>query len=482
MNLLKIIIPVAVVLVLLVFLMSGYVKASPDTAFIISGLRNKPRILIGKAGLKVPFFEKKDALTLSLIAIDVKTGSAVPTADYINIHVDAAVNVKISDRPELLQRAAQNFLNREPDYIRNVAREVLEGNMREIVGKMELKSLVSDRQEFADLVKKNALPDLEAMGLDIVSFNVQNFIDDNGVIENLGVDNTSQISKTAAIARANAEKEVAVAKAQAEKEANDAQVMSQTEIAAKQNDLAIRKAELKQISDTKKAEADAAYEIQNQAQRKTIEVATADANIAKQEKEAVLQQRKAEVAEQELSATVKKQADADLYKRQQEAEAKKFEQQRAAEAELFAKAQQAEGIRKVGEAEADAIRVKGLAEAEAMEKKAEAYKKYGRAAMAEMVVKILPEIAREVSAPLEKIDKITIFGGSDGAAGSVDGLAGNVPTVMAKTFQTVREATGIDLAEVVRADTYDAKVNRNLNVTGLPAVVTATDAAEDKTN
>ena len=225
---------VAVLFIVLVFV-TGYVKASPDTAYIISGLRKTPKVLIGKAGVKIPFFEKKDELSLQLIPIDVKTSSAVPTADYINIKVDAAVNVKISDTPDLLNLAAQNFLNRKVDYIASVAREVLEGNMREIVGKMELQEMVSDRQKFANLVKENAEPDLAAMGLDIVSFNVQNFSDGNGVIEDLGIDNISQIKKKAAIAKAEAEKEIAVAKADADRQANDARINSEREIAKKNN-------------------------------------------------------------------------------------------------------------------------------------------------------------------------------------------------------------------------------------------------------
>lgn len=227
-----VIIPVAVVVVILVlFLATEYVKASPDTAFIISGLRKQPKVLIGKAGIKIPFLEKKDALNLQLIPIDVKTSSAVPTADYINIRGDAAVNVKISDDEQRLGLAAQNFLNQPTDYIKQVAREVLEGNMREIVGKMNLEEMVSDRQKFATLVKENSEPDLAAMGLDIVSFNVQNFVDENGVIENLGVDNIVKIQKNAAISRAESEKEIARAQAIAKKEANDAQVSSELEIA-----------------------------------------------------------------------------------------------------------------------------------------------------------------------------------------------------------------------------------------------------------
>ena len=453
---------VAIVLLIVIFLM-GYVKASPDTAYIISGLRKKPKILIGRAGVQIPFLEKRDRLMLSLLAIDVKTASAVPTADYINIRVDANVNVKVSSQPELLARAAQNFLNKDGDYIRSVAREVLEGNMREIVGQMRLQEMVSDRQKFAEMVKGNASPDLAAMGLEIVSFNVQNFVDDNEVIENLGVDNIVQIQKNAAISRAESEKEIAVARAKANKESNDAEVAAQAEIAAKQNDLIIRKADLKRESDGKRAQADAAYEIETQNQRRTIEITTAEANIAKQEKEIIIKQREAEVAEESLNATVKKQADADLYRRQRDAEARKFEAQRAAEALLFEKQQQAAGILAVGRAEAEAIQQKGLAEAAAMEKKALAYQKYNHAAVAEAIIKVLPEIAARIAEPLAAIDNLTIIGGS-GDSG-VSSVADGVPTVMAKMMETVKATTGIDLGEIIKADTYDAKVTRNLNVT-----------------
>ena len=376
----------AVIILVIAVLFSGYKKAPPDTAFIISGLRKK--IIIGKASVKLPFFERMDKLSLKLIAIDVKTTNAVPTADYINIQVDAAVNIKISSEPDKLAVAAENFLNQNTQYIAAIAREVLEGNMREIVGRMRLEEMVSDRQKFANLVKENAEPDLAAMGSDIVSFNVQNFSDGNGVIEDLEIDNISHIKKKAAIAKAEAEKEIAVAKADADRQANDARINSEREIAKKNNELALQKAELKKLEDTKKAEADAAYSIQQQQQRKTIEVATAEASIAKQEKEVILKQREAEVQEMALDAQVKKKSEADRYARQQQSEAELYERQKRAEAEKFetektamamkataeaqkfTKEQEAAGIRMVGEAEAEAIRAKGIAEAEAMEKKA----------------------------------------------------------------------------------------------------------------
>lgn len=374
------IIVAVVVLVILLFMAIGYVKAPPDMAYIISGVKKKSKVVIGKASIRIPFFERLDKLNLRLIPIDVKTSNAVPTADYININVDATVNVKISNNPEKLRLAAENFLNKNTEYIAGVAREVLEGNVREIVGKMKLEEMVSDRQKFANLVKENAEPDLAAMGLDIISFNVQNFVDGNEVIENLGIDNIVKIKKAAAIARAEAQ----------------------------------------------------------------------------------------------------------LYQRQKEAEARQFEAQRQAEAQKaeaeamrYAKEQEAAGIRAVGEAEASAIQAKGIAEAEAMEKKAEAYAKYNKAAVAEMMIKVLPDIAAKVAEPLGQIDKITIIGGGDGENG-VGKVAGNVPVVMAKVFESMKEATGIDLSEIINADSYDAKVNRNVNVTGLDGVNLVVNADTDK--
>ena len=488
---------IAVCLVIILLTM-GYVKAPPDMAYIISGMKRKSKVVIGKASIRIPFFERLDKVTLRLIPIDVKTSNAVPTADYININVDATVNVKISNNPEKLRLAAENFLNKPTEYIASVAREVLEGNVREIVGKMRLEEMVSDRQKFANLVKENAEPDLAAMGLDIISFNVQNFVDGNEVIENLGIDNIVKIKKSAAIARAESERDIKVAQAAADKESNDAAVAAQTEIAKKQNELAIKKSELQMEADTKKAMADAAYEIQREEQRKTIEITTANANIARQEREIELKQKEVAVKEQALEAEVKKQAEAEkyaaqqrsdaaLYQRQKEAEAKQFEIQHAAEAkqyeaqrdaearkaqaeaDRFAKEQEAAGIRAVGEAEATAIQAKGIAEAEAMEKKAEAYAKYNKAAVAEMMIKVLPDIAGKVAEPLGQIDKITIIGGSEGGNG-VEQVAGNVPVVMAKVFESMKEATGIDLSNIINAESYDAKVNRNINLSGLDSV------------
>ena len=451
---------IAVIVLLLVIFMTGYVKASPDTAIIISGLRKTPKVLIGKAGIKIPFLERKDELNLQLIPIDVKTSNAVPTADYININVDATVNVKISDNEERLKLAAQNFLNKNSDYIGRVAREVLEGNVREIVGKMALEEMVSDRQKFALLVKENAEPDLAAMGLDIISFNVQNFVDGNGVIENLGVDNIVKIQKNAAISRAESEKEIAKAQANAKREANEAEVNAASEIAKKQNELDIQKAELKKAADVKRAEADAAYKIQEEEQRKTVEITTANANIAKQEKEILLKQKEAEVMEQALDAQIKKkaeefakqqEADAQLYERQREAEARKFETEKEAdamkakaEAQKYTMEQEAEGIRTKGIAEAEAIRAKAIAEAEGIEKKAEAMAKMGEAAVLEMYFKALPEVVKNAATPLNNVDRITMYGDGNSAK-----LMKDIMGTVTQITDGLKESTGVDLSAVL---------------------------------
>lgn len=457
-----VVIGVIVAVLVLVIVVTGYVKASPDTAYIISGLRKEPKVLIGKAEIKIPFLEKKDELNLQLIPIDVKTSNAVPTADYININVDAAVNIKISDEPSRLNLAAQNFLNKPVEYIANVAREVLEGNMREIVGRMNLEEMVSDRQKFAELVKENAEPDLAKMGLDIVSFNVQNFVDGNGVIENLGVDNIVKIQKNAAISRAVSERDIAQAQAKASQEANDAKIAAETIIAEKNNELAIKKAELKKVADAKQAEADAAYKIQEEQSRKSIEIATADANIMKQEKEIELRRKDVEVTEQELDAKIKKQAeaerfaaqqraDAELYKRQKDAEAQLFEKQREAEAKKaeaeavkYQMEQEAAGIQAKGEAEAKAIEAKGMAEAEALNKKAEAMKKYGEAAVMEMYFNMLPKAVEAAAKPLEKVDKITMYGDGNSAK-----LVSDIVTTATQVSEGMNESMGIDLKSLL---------------------------------
>lgn len=426
-NLLTFVPVFGIVLLVILIACVGYVKAPPDTAYIISGFR-KPRTLIGKAGIRIPFLERLDKLSLKMFSVDVKTTDFVPNSEYINVKVDATVKIRVGQEPEMMALAARFFLNEQETAIISRVQDTLEGNMREIIGQMKLSEMVTDRKAFGERVQQNAVPDLQRMGLELMSFNVQSFADQNGVIEDLGIDNISKIKKDAAIAKAQADRDIAIAQSKAAKESNDAKVQADMEIAEKQTSLTIRKAELQQQSDIKRAEADAAYSIQEQEQRKSIEVASVNANIAKTEREAELKQREVEVAKQVLDADIRTKADADryrqeqeanadLYKRQKEAEARLYEQEqeaqaakKRAEAARFEKEQEAAGILALGDAEARAIEAKALAEAAGIDKKAEAMKKYGEAAVVEMVMGALPEIAKNIASPLSKVDRITMYG------------------------------------------------------------------------
>ena len=499
-------IPLLIVLLVLLLLLRGYVKAPPDKAFIISGLRKKPKILVGRAGVKLPLLERLDVLYLGQMTVDIKTEQSVPTTDFINVNVDAVAKVRIAPDGAGIEKASRNFLNKKPEQIALDLQDSLQGNMREIIGTLTLKDINTNRDSFSDQVMMKAATDMDKLGIEILSCNIQNVTDEKGLINDLGADNTSKIKKDAAIAKAQADRDVAIAQAEANKAANDARVLADTEIAQKNNELAIRQSELKVISDTKKAEADAAYEIQKQAQQKNIQIATVNAQIAKAERDSELKKQEVGVMQQALDAEINKKADAEKYrveqeaaaglaKRQREAEARKYEQEKEAEAKKavadaakYSAEQEAAGIRAKyeaeaagialkGKAEAEAKKAVGLAEAEAMEKKAEAYQKYNNAAMAEMLIKVLPDIAEEIAKPLAQIDKISIIGG-EGRDGGVYQMASNVPAVMAKLFESMKETTGIDLGEIMRAGSYDAKVNRNIHVTGLENAIPGPEKKE----
>ena len=459
---------VLVIAVIVILATMSYVKCPPDHAFLISGPRKDLKIISGKAGFRIPFIERLDKLYLGAIGVDVKTRSAVPTAEYINVFVDSNVNIRVSSDPQLMAIAAKNFLNQKREVISAKAQEVLEGNVREIIGQMKLTEMVSDRQKFAKMVLENAAPDMAELGLEIVSFNVQNFKDENGVIDDLGIDNVEQIKKAAAIAKSDAKRDVAMREAENQRQANEAQVQAATQIAEQNNALDIRAAELKSQSEVKRAAADMAYKIQEADQKKALDVTATNAEIAKMEREVELQKQKIELKEKELDAVVRKEADAQLYKtqkmaeadlikRQKDAEAKAYEEVQKAEAEQraataraeamkaeaearkYAAEQEAAGIAAKYQAEADGIRAKGLAEAEGIDKKAEAQKKMGEASVLEMYFQAMPLIAKAVAEPLSNIDSITMYGEGNQAK-----MVQDITTTMSQIMAGVKDSTGID--------------------------------------
>lgn len=479
MNFVPFIVPGVIALLVIVLLASGYLKAPPDVAYVISGLRKKPRVLVGQAGIKVPFFERVDKLALGAIQIDVKTKTSVPTAEYINVKVDSTVSVRVGRSDEMIALAAQNFLNVNRETIASKINDLLEGNIREIVGAMKLTEMVSDRKSFSDKVQANVVPDLARFGLELVSFNVQNFMDENGVIDNLGIDNVEQIRKKAAIAKSDAQREIAIAEAENAKQSNDAKVHAAEEIAKRNNDLAIKQAELKRESDTKQAEADAAKAIEAENQRKAQEIATANANLARQEKEIELKEREVAIKEKALEAEIKKTAEAQKFAEQQRADAQLYATQKAAEADLYDRMKKAEaekieaekraeaekalaeaakvkalanaeGARALGEAEAAAIRAKAEAEAKGMLEKAEAMKQFQDAAMADMQLQAikayfeqLPQIAEAIGKGYNGVDKIVMLGGDSTQ------LAGNIMNTTTQISEGMAQSLGIDLKTIM---------------------------------
>ena len=492
---------IVLAIAILAILASGYVKASPNKAYIISGIKREPKVLIGRAGIKIPFLEKKDELILKQISIDIKTNGYIPTKDFIGVDIDAVVKVRVLTQrdvtvnakgevvagadankritTEMANAAMKNFLNMNEDQIRDALTDSLQGNMREIIGTQCLKELCNDRKTFGDEVQAKAQKDMNALGIWIESCNIQKIEDENNLITALGQDNMSQIQKDASVAKAQADRDVAIARAQAQKDANDAQVIAETEIAQKQTELAIKKAELKKESDIKKAEADAAYKIQEEEQRKTVEITTANANLARQEKELELKEREVSIKEKALEAEVKKTAEANKYAAQQKADAEQYERQKRAEAELFeiqrqaeaekakseaerfAKEQAAEAVKAAGLAEAAAVAAKGKAEAEAIQakaeaeaagilKKAEAMKQYGDAARQQMeldTLKVyfeqLPKIAEAVAKGYMNVDSIKMFGGDSSK------LAGDIMTTVTQVTDGIKESTGLDINEML---------------------------------
>ena len=478
---------VAALIILFGFLC--YKKAPPTEAIVVTGFGlSKPKVVCGKGTFVLPVLQRADRLNMRLLKIDVKTPeTGVKTKNGVSLWIDSVVTIQVySENSTVLdeevkasglkdakayimsrqQAAISNFLGMNEQGINEKVNDVLQGNLREIVSDMTVDQILTNRKQMAVSVIENARPDLAKMGLEVVTFNVQDIRDavdvqghNHGVIEAIGIEQEELVKKQAEIARAQAARDVACAKADAEMAANAKEVEAQTAIAKRNNELQLAKAKLK--ADKAAADADAAGQIQMNLRAKEIKEAEADAEIAKQKKMVDLAAQEAEVQQRKLDAEVRKQADADLYRRQKEAEAKKYEAERAAEAQKFSKQQEAEGIELVGKAEAEAIRQKGLAEAEAMKQKAEAYKQYNDAAVAEMLIKVLPDIAKSVAQPLSSIDKVSIIGGD---ASGVSGVSGNVPILMAQTMQTVKEATGIDMGEIVRANSIQAKTDRNINI------------------
>lgn len=442
-----------VVAALIILVLISYVKVKPNQAYIITGPRKSARVITGRATFKIPFFERIDIIPLDVIQVDIKTTSSVPTNEFIDIFVDGVANIKVHSNEEDIKRAGEIFLSVGQDQVKKIAEEVLEGNMREIIGQMKLTELVQNRDKFADEVRTTAMQDMEKMGLEIINITIQNFTDSNGVIQDLGVDNIEQIRKDASIAKAEANRDVEVKTSEAMEVANRARIVAELKIAEQNTELELMKASLKQKAETEKATADAAYAIRTAEEQQKINIAEQNAAIARKEKEIELKEREVEVEEKHLEAVVKKSAEAQKYKAQQQADAELYTRTKDAEATLAEESRRAESIRLVAEAEKDAslaralgIEAVGLAEARAIEEKAEAMKKMEQAAVLGLILDsdVLPKIVGAAAAPLAKTDKIVMYGEGNAAK-----LSKDIMMTSSNILEGVKESLGIDLSSIL---------------------------------
>lgn len=481
-------------------------KVPQDKAMVVTGM--KKRVITGGGGLVIPVLERTDTISLGNIQLNVNTNQTM-SSQGVPIDVAGTAVIKVRNTQESIYAAIEQFTglneSQKQASIAGQVTQILEGKLREIVASMTVEQIYNDREAFSAKVQEVVGTKIGEMGLELKDFSIKDVNDTNGYIRALGAKQIAEKKKDAEIAQAMAQKEESIKKSQATKEGEKARLEAQTEVSAAMKDKEVQEAQYRMEQESAKAKADAAYEIQKSITNKEVIAAQMEADILKQQKQKELQeaqlqveiareqkqteleQRRAEKTREELKTKVVEPANAQREQRMAVADAEKYT--KIAEAEARAEARKAEAtaeaeaiklkaeaeanaaavsgeakakaISAVGLAEAEAIKAKGLAEAEAMEKKAEAYKKYTNAAMADKLIEKLPEIAKAIAEPLSQISDIKIYGGG------VDSIADNVPTVLAKVFDTVQSSVGIDMKNIVMADSLEAKTTKNINVTGV---------------
>ena len=380
--------------------------------------------------------------------------------------VDGVANIKIGSDDVSVATAAEQFLGWKQADIAAVAMQVLEGNMREIIGRMTIADLVQNRDKFAQETQRAATMDMKNMGLEIVNITIQNFSDNDGVLDTLAVKNIAEKKRDADIARAEAERDTLIRQSIASQEGNKARTEASAHMAEQDKELELRRAQYRAEQDRAKAEADLAYKVQQENSRKSLETERAAAELIRLQKETELQAQQVQIQREKLSIEVREraeaerdakiaaaeaqrqvvqaQAEADLYRTQKEAEARLIQAQKEAEAQYL-----------LAQKEAEAIRMKGDAEAAAMLRKAEAMKEYGQAAMLQMLIDKLPDMARAVGEPLAKTDKIILFG-----EGGATAMTRDTTGAMLQTFEAVKESVGLDIPKMLRDVTTGGLIGR----------------------
>jgi flotillin len=438
---------VFLVLVSLVFA-KQYKKVGPNEVLIISGRKKTVR---GKDGVKMkvgfrykigggtfvwPFLETVDIMPMDVIPITIRTPEVL-THGGVPILADATAQVKIDSMDSAIQIASENFLGMGKDGIRDIAVAVLEGKTREVIGTMTVEEIYRGRREFDKKVAEAALEDFTKMGLTLLSYSLKEFSDAQGYIDALSKPIISAAKREAAIAEAESQKDTIIRSSQARKEGEVARLQADAQIAKAQWENEAKKAESQVLVNQKKAHADFAYELERN--RINQDLKLEEAKVRQVEKEQGIKVEQLEIVrrEKELEANVLKPSDARKYQIKAEAEGEEYRIQAEARGK-------AEALKLEGQAEADKIRQKGGAEAEVLTKKAQAWEKYNDAAMLEMYLKVLPDVAKAISEPLAKVDKIVIVGGGDKSLGTTK-ITAQVAEVLAQLPDVVKSLTGADL-------------------------------------
>ncbi|WP_053368109.1 flotillin family protein [Bacillus sp. FJAT-27245] len=482
-------IAVFIVVALLAVFVTKYKTAGPDEALIVTGSMlgnrnvhvdesgNKIKIIRGGGTFILPVFQQSQPLSLLSSKLEVTTPE-VYTEQGVPVMADGVAIIKIGGSISEIATAAEQFLGKATADRENEAKEVLEGHLRSILGSMTVEEIYKNRDKFSQEVQRVASQDLAKMGLVIVSFTIKDVRDKNGYLDSLGKPRIAQVKRDADIATAEAEMETRVKRAEAAKEAKRAELERATEIAEAEKINQLKVAEFRAEQDSAKARADQAYDLETARSKQQVTEQEMQIKIIERQKQIELEEKEILRRERQYDSEVKKKADADRYSVEQSAAAEKAKQMAEAEAnkyriEAMAKAEaerirldglaKAEALRAQGESDAEIIRLKGLAEAEAKQKIAEAFEQFGQAAVMDMIMKMLPEYAKQVAAPLANIDKISIVdtggGGANSGANRVTGYATNL---MAGLQETLKASSGIDLKELI--ESYAGKNSLRQNI------------------
>src|SRR5215467_6505865 len=472
---------VGVAAVLFVFFMfvgiwaSRYTKVGPNQVLVISGRKHRItepdgtgrdvgfRVVKGGGVFVWPVYEKVDILSLELLTIDVQTPE-VYTSKGVPVKVDGVAQIKVKGDDVSIRTAAEQFLGKAQDEVRNIATQTLEGHLRAILGTMTVEEIYQNRDAFASKVQEVAAGDMANMGLGIVSFTIRDIRDSQGYLDALGKPRISQVKRDAVIAQAEADRDAMIRSAQATQAGQEAKFVADTKIAEAQRDYQSNVAQYQAAVNQKKAEADLAYDLQKYKTGQLVKAEEVQVSIIEKQKQIELQQQEILRKQRELEANVQKPADAERYKVETLANARKF--QLEAEAAGAASASKATGFatadvtKATGIAEAEAEKAKGLAEAavieaqgkataEAMRVKAESFKQYNEAAVVEMIIRILPEVAGKISEPLSKTDRMVIINSGNGVGGGASKLTGDVTQIVAQLPPVIESLTGIKFEKLL---------------------------------